>query len=151
MPVEPLQSNGVGAECARTNGGPSMSSLVSGIVNDAQQLIRDEVALARQEIKEELIKARTAAVSFAIGLTVAALGAVLLSFFLVYLLHRASGGTDNAAIPLWAWFLIWGVIFVGAGGGLFAVAYSRVKNINLVPRQTVETMKENVRWIKNQT
>jgi hypothetical protein len=151
MPVEPLQSNGPAASCARTHDGPSMSSLVSGIITDAQQLIRDEVALARQEIKEELIKARTAAMSFAIGGVVAALGVVLLSFFLVHLLHWATGGTDTAGVPLWLCFLIFGVLFVGAGGALFAVAYSRVKSIHLVPRQTVETMKENVRWIKNQT
>lgn len=151
MPVEPIRRDGLGAECVRADGGPSMSSLVSGIISDAQQLIRDEIALARQEIKEELVKARTAAVSFALGLTVAALGAILLSFFLVYLLWWVCGGVDSSAVPLWAWFLIWGVIFTGAGGALFAIAYTRVRNINLVPRQTVETMKENVRWIKNQT
>jgi hypothetical protein len=128
-----------------------MSSLVGGIINDAQQLIRDEVALARQEIKEELIKARVVAMSVAVGGVVATLGVVLLAFFLVHLLHWATGGADNASVPLWLCFLIFGVIFVGVGGALFAVAYFRLKSIHLVPRQTVETMKENVRWIKNQT
>ncbi|HZU37428.1 MAG TPA: phage holin family protein [Gemmataceae bacterium] len=151
MPIEAMRTNGAAAECARTDGAPSMSSLVTGIVSDAQQLIRDEVALARQEIKEELVKAKMALVLASGGLALVALSAILLSFFLVHLLHQVTGGGDPAIVPLWAWFLIWGVVFLLGGGGLLAAAYSNFKNINLVPRQTVETMKENVRWLKNQT
>jgi hypothetical protein len=149
MPIEPIRTDGVTSECAHTNGAPSMTSLVNGIIGDAQQLIRDEVALAKQEIKEEVAKAGKALAIAAGALVVALLGAILLSFFLVYLLHWGTGATDTAAVPLWAWFLIWSFVFLVAGGGLFAFAYGRFKQINLVPRQTMETMKENVRWIKN--
>lgn len=151
MPIESMRTDGAAGECARTDGATSMSSLVTGIISDAQQLIRDEVALARQEIKEELVKARLALALAAGGLALAVLSAILLSFFLVHLLHQVSGGADPAVVPLWAWFLIWGVVFLLAGGGLLAAAYSNFRKINLVPRQTVETMKENVRWLKNQT
>jgi len=101
-------------------------------------------------VKEEVVKARTGLILAGGGLALALLSAILLSFFLVYLLHWAFGGTDTSAVPLWAWFLIWGVIFLIGGGGLLAAAYSNFKKINLVPRQTVESMKENVRWLKNQ-
>lgn len=150
MAVESIHTAGASAECARSNGAPSMSTLVSGIIGDAQQLIRDEMALARRELKEEIIKARTAAIFFAGAAGAGLLGAILFSFFLVTLLHWASGGTDTAAVPLWAWFLIWSFVFFVFGGGLGAFAYGRLKEIHLVPRQTMETMKENVQWIKNQ-
>lgn len=150
MAVESARTDGISAECGRNNGAPTMTSLVSGIIGDAQQLIRDEVALARQEIKEEIVKARNAVVFFAGAAIAALLGAILFSFFLVRLLHWASGGADPAAVPLWAWFLIWSFVFFAIGGGLAAFAYGRFKEIHLVPRQTMETMKENVQWIKNQ-
>jgi protein-S-isoprenylcysteine O-methyltransferase Ste14 len=130
---------------APTENNQSMSSLVNGIINDAQQLIRQEVALARREMLNEVNKAKTAAVAFGIGAAVGALAAVLLSFFLVYLLTWATG------LPEWVWFLVVGVLFAAAAGWLFFAAKRKLEQISLVPRQTVETMKENVQWMKTQT
>jgi len=124
---------------------PSMASLVGGIVQDAQQLIRQELLLARQEVQQEVDKAKAVAVSFGAAVAVSVLGAVLLCFMLVYALHEAAG------LPLWASFAIVGAGFVVIGGILLAVAKNRANAIHLVPRQTVQTMRENVQWLKNQT
>src|SRR5919204_42605 len=45
----------------------SMSSLVGGIISDAQQLIRQELLLARREVQQEVNKAKMAALSLAAG------------------------------------------------------------------------------------
>jgi len=129
----------------QTDAPPSMASLVGGIVNDAQQLIRQEILLARREVQQEVDKAKGAAVSFGAAVALAVLGAVLLSFMLVYVLHEAAG------LPLWASYAIVGAGFAILGGILLAVAKNRASDIRLVPRQTAETMKENVQWLKNQT
>jgi hypothetical protein len=133
--------------------GPSMTSLVSGIIGDAQQLIRQEVALAKREIQEELNKAKVAAISFGIGLGVAVMAGLMFILMLVFLIHWLAGGwhDDHAWIPLWGSFAIVGGLFILTGGVLFLVAKNKVSQIDLVPRRTVETMKENVQWIKNQT
>jgi hypothetical protein len=138
-------------ENLQTEAQPSVTSLVGGIVNDAQQLIRQEVALARREFQEELNKVKVAAVSFGIGIAIGALGGVLLCLMLVFLLWHLTGYPDPAAVPLWGCFGIVGLVFLLVGAGLFYAAKSKVESISLVPRQTVETMKENVQWIKNQT
>lgn len=132
-------------ENVHTDSSPSMSSLVGGIVQDAQQLIRQEVTLARQELQQELDKAKTAAVSFGAAVGVGALSAVLLSFMLVYLL------SDTAGLPWWASFAIVGGVLAVVGGILMAVAKNQASEVHLMPRQTVETMRENVQWLKNQT
>src|SRR4051794_38060681 len=124
---------------------PSISSLVGGIINDAQQLIRQEVALARKEIQEELGKAKSAAVSMAAGLALAVVGGLLLCQMLVYLLQDLTG------LPLWGCFAIVGGTFLLLAVVLALVARNMVGRIDVVPRQTVETMKENVQWIKSQT
>ncbi|MCI0455759.1 MAG: phage holin family protein [Gemmataceae bacterium] len=124
---------------------PSMATLVGGIVNDAQQLIRQEMLLARREVQQELDKTKTAAVSFGTAVAVLTLGALLLCFMLVYVLHEAAG------LPLWGSFAVVGGVFAILGGILLAVAKNQASDISLVPRQTVETMRENVQWLKNQT
>jgi thiamine transporter ThiT len=124
---------------------PSMASLVGGIVHDAQQLIQQEILLARREMQQELDKTKTAAVSFGAAVTVLGLGAILVCFMLVYMLHEVAG------LPLWGSFAIFGAGFVLGGGILFTVAKNKASAISMVPRQTVETMRENVQWLKNQT
>jgi protein-S-isoprenylcysteine O-methyltransferase Ste14 len=124
---------------------PSMASLVGGIVQDAQQLIRQEVTLARRELQQEMDKAKTAAVSFGAAVLVLAFGALLLCFMFVYLL------VEMAGLPVWASFAIVGGVLAAVGGILLAVAKNKASEVSLVPRQTVETIKENVQWLKNQT
>ena len=38
-----------------------------------------------------------------------------------------------------------------AGGALVAAGKKRAGSIHLVPEQTIDTMKDNVKWLKNQT
>ena len=48
----------------------SISALLSGIVGDAQHLVRQEIALARQEIREEIAAAKEAGTAMAIAGTI---------------------------------------------------------------------------------
>ena len=80
------------------NGTPTMSSLVTGIISDTQKLLRQEVALAKQEFKEEIDKARNAAVSMAVGAGLAAVGGILFSVMCVQLIALVLPLT---ATPLW--------------------------------------------------
>jgi hypothetical protein len=125
----------------------SVSTLVGGIIEDAQQLIRQEVMLARREIQEEVAKAKGAAAALALGAAVLFFGGMLLCFMLVYLVTWAT----NDWIPLWGSFAIFGGCFAGLGAALLYNARARASDIHLVPRRTVETMRENVQWIRNQT
>jgi len=125
----------------------SVSTLVGGIIDDAQQLVRQEIALARREVTEELTKAKTAAASLAVGAAVLFFGAMLFCFMLVYLITWLS----HDWIPLWGSFAIVGACLSAIGIGLLLAARNKASDIHLVPRQTVETMRENVQWIKSQT
>lgn len=129
----------------------SVSTLVSGIVQDAQQLVRQEMALARQEIKEEINKAIVAAVSFAVAGVVGVVGCWMVCLMLVYLLWSMTGHRDDASVPLWGCYGIVAALFLAVGTTLFYIAKSKASQIDLIPRRTVESVKENVQWIKNQT
>jgi membrane-bound ClpP family serine protease len=125
----------------------SVSSLAGGIINDAQELIRQEMRLARAEIRQEVDKAKMAALSLAVGGFIAVLGVILLCFGIAHLITWGTG----EAIPLFGSFLIIGFALAVGGGALLFLARTKASEIHLVPPQTAETMRENVQWLKNQT
>jgi hypothetical protein len=125
----------------------SVSTLVGGIVTDAQALLKQELALLKREVADEVAKAKQAAISLSIGIGSAALGALLLCFMLVHLLQWAF----PEQLPLWGCFGIVGAVLAIAGGAFVAAGKKQAGSIHLVPEQTIDTMKDNVKWLKNQT
>jgi hypothetical protein len=124
-----------------------MTSLLAGIVEDIQTLVRQEINLARQEMRQEWEKTKTAIASMAVGAGMLAFSSVLLAFMLVYLLNWLT----SERIPLWGCFGIIGGIIAAVGVSLLFFGKQRASEIHVVPPRTAETMKENVQWIKNQT
>ena len=123
----------------------SMASLLGGIASDIQTLVRQEITLAKTEMLREWDKAKTAAESIAAGAAVLAVGALLLCLCVVSVLHEA------IPLPWWASFLIVGGVLTVAGAVLFLVGRARAAQVNVIPPQTAETLRENVQWIRNQT
>jgi len=123
----------------------SMAQLLSGIVGDAQELVRKEIALARQEIREEIGNAKNAGIKLAIAGGVLAIGGLLL------VLTLAQGLADLLNWPTWAGYGVVGVVLAIVGYFLLSSAQKQIKEISPVPEKTVETIKENVEWIKDRT
>jgi uncharacterized membrane protein YdjX (TVP38/TMEM64 family) len=128
-----------------TESSPSVASLLGGIVSDLQTLIRQEMALAKSEMIREWDKAKTAAGSMASGAAVLALGGFFLCVTIACVL------TEVVGLPWWGSFLIVGGVLTGAGAVLFLFGRSRAAEVHVVPPQTVETLKEDVQWMRNQT
>jgi hypothetical protein len=123
----------------------SLATLLSGIVGDAQELVRKEIALARQEIREELSVAKDAGTALVIA------GAVLGVGGLFLLITLALGLADLLDWPAWAGFGVVGLVAAIAGAVMLSSARQRLQQVHPVPERTVETMKENVEWIKDRT
>jgi hypothetical protein len=121
---------------------PTLVELVSDLANDAKQLLRQELALAKYEIREEIRKAKSALISLGIGIGLAAIGGLLLIVMLVHVLNAFAG------LPLWSCYAIVGGVCAIMGIVLLYKGKYRLAQIDMIPQQTVETMKENVRWIK---
>jgi hypothetical protein len=117
-----------------TTGEASVTSLVRGIVNDAQELFRQQLALFKAEFREDMRKTREAALSLVVGVGVALFGVLLLLFALVYLLSWASG------LALWASFAIFGGIVLAAGLGLIYAGKKRFESFNPLPDQSAEAL-----------
>src|SRR5689334_8978292 len=122
----------------------SVSELISGLVNDAQQLVHREIDLAKREVAIEVDKVKQGAVALGAGAGLAVIGALLLGHMLVYLVQALTG------LSLWVSYLIVGAIFAIGGGILLMQGLKRIQNVDPVPRETIESVKEDIQWIKEQ-
>jgi hypothetical protein len=129
----------------------SMTGLLRGIINDIGDLIRQEIRFARSEIKSDARKVLRAGAALALGAGVAGLGVVLVAFMLVHLIHTLSlpAGTAEPGIPLWGCFGIVAAVFLAVGGLMVFMGVKGFQNVNPLPDETANNVKENVEWIMN--
>ncbi|GAA0277004.1 phage holin family protein [Cryptosporangium japonicum] len=132
---------GVPSEPTHDVGNASVGELVKNVANDLTTLVRQEIALAKAETKEEVTKAGKAGGAFG--------GAGLAGWLALLFISLAVMYGLGEVIPVgWA-ALIVGVLWAIGAAALAAYGRSKVKEVNPVPKRTVETVKEDVRWVQN--
>jgi hypothetical protein len=115
----------------------STGELASGIVEDAQRLVRLEIELAKIELREMAIRNGVAA-----GLLGAALSLLMIAFLVAVPVTLVVLGGH--------WW--WGLVYFGACllvAGAFGIA--GVKLLKLKPQRTVESVKETKEWFSDLT
>ena len=119
----------------------SIGDLVKNVANDLTTLVRQEIALAKAETKEEVTKAGKAGGAFG--------GAGLAGWLALLFISLAVMYGLGEVIPVgWA-ALIVGVLWAIGAAALAAYGRSKAREVNPVPKRTVETVKEDVRWVQN--
>jgi len=129
----------------------SLTSLVSGIVNDFQDLVKQQLRLTRQEIETELRKSKEPVLLLAAGWLVCHLGGIAICLMLALLLHwlGAPAGTDPSSLPLWACFALVGSLLLIAGGAMLLMGKKKMEAIGTPMHETVQALKENIEWKTN--
>ena len=121
----------------------SFSELLGEVTGDLQTLFRQEVALAKAELREEAVKAGKAA-GFLSGATVAGyLAVLLLSFAVVFGLAELIGLGWAALVVAVVWAIVAAVLAV--------VGRNRMREVSPKPERTIETLKEDAQWAKHPT
>lgn len=118
-----------------------VGALVSDLMRDLSLLVRQEVELARAELAEKGRAAATGAALFAVAAVIglAALGALTAGLVLVFATFLDS----------WLAALLVGAGLIALAGLLAVVGRGRLQEATPpVPEQTLETVKEDVRWVK---
>lgn len=123
------------------SGDPSIGDLLSEISTDLSQLVRDEIELAKAEIKQESTKA---------GKAVGMLGGAGYAGHLVLLLGSLTLIFALANVMNIAWAaLIVTVVWAVVAAVLYTTGRKRLRTVNLKPEQTVETLKEDAQWARH--
>jgi uncharacterized membrane protein YqjE len=140
-PDEPQYRRGTGAGMARESQ-RSTAEIMGDIVSNIQEIIRSEVRLAKTELKEEASKLARAGLMMVVG---GVLGFYALGFLLVTIMNAIA-----LAVPVWAASLIVTFLLVAATAVFIGVGRSRMKEVH-PPQKTIQSVKENVEWARNQT
>jgi hypothetical protein len=129
---------------ARAND-PSLSSLVGGIVDDAQKLIEHQFALLKLDVRKEIDRARDAWIMLGAAVGLLSAGGLLLMFMLVHLLEWLT----RPYLEWWACYTLVGGAVALAGGVVYYRAKQKLGTLNIVPEETAQGIKENLQWKTN--
>jgi hypothetical protein len=135
---------------ARTNGrrpvrdAPSpeteIGALFGELSEEARLLVRQEVELAKAEIRESTQHASGVGAGF---------GAAALVGYLALALLAVAGGLGLAELmPAGFAFLIVGLVLALGAGIAFMVGKKNLKALSPVPHKTIETIKEDISWLR---
>ena len=120
----------------------SLGELVADMTSDISTLMRKEMELAKVELKEEVGRAGKAGGTLGAGAVTAYFALLFASLALAWLLDQVM------PVPL-AFFIV-AVLYGIAAAVLISRGRQQLKQVDPVPRQTVETLKEDVEWAKAQ-
>lgn len=122
---------------------PTLGELITSLSDDFTKLIRNEIRLARVETMEAVSTASRGAGMLAAGGMVAYAGLILVLIALSILLGQA---LEN----YWLSTLIVGAVVLIIGAVLLFSGKSALQKVNVTPEKTIETLKEDARWVKEQ-
>ena len=120
--------------------GRSVGELIGQVTSDLSTLMKQELDLAKAELRHEASKAGKAGSMLGAGGVLAHLTLVFLALALMFAL-------GNVMDLGWA-ALIVGVLLAIGAGVLFSVGRRKLREVNPKPEQTVETVKEDVKWAR---
>jgi TRAP-type C4-dicarboxylate transport system permease small subunit len=121
----------------------TLGELFADLARDTGVLVRQEVGLATNEMTHKATRVAQQLAVLAVG------GFVLYAGFLG-LLTAAIIGLATLGLPWWIAALVVGAVICVAGAVVVQRGLSSLKRADLAPRQTMQTLKEDTQWAKEQ-
>ena len=128
-----------------------LPNLFSRLADDVMELVNSQLALFKVEIKEEANAYARGAAMIAFGAAVAIVGFALLNVaiaFAVSTLFSQANFSQPASYALG--FLVTGGFYVLVGAIVVLIMKNRLARRNLVPERTVQELRKDKQWLKNE-
>jgi hypothetical protein len=119
-----------------------LGDLFSDLATEMSNLVRQEVSLAKVEVTQKAKYVGRNVGYLVVGGAVAYAALLAILAAIVMLLARV--------MPHWGATLIVGVVVGAIGWMLIGKAMMALQQADLTPRETVETLKEDATWMKQQ-
>jgi uncharacterized membrane protein YqjE len=129
----------------------SLPSLVTRLGDDVMQLFDTKLSLLKVEIKEEANAFARASTMIALGGVIAAIGFALVNVavaFGVSILFAEANMSQPAKYALG--FVITGLFYLVVGAVVVSVMKNRLSKVDVVPNRTVEELRKDKQWLKNE-
>ena len=134
---------------ARTD--ESLPTLFSRLGDDVMELFNSQLALFKVEIKEEASAYARGVTSIAVGAVIAVVGFALLNVaiaFAVSTLFAQANFSQPASYALG--FVVTGAFYLIVGAILVMLIKNRLAKQELVPQRTVQELRKDKQWLKNE-
>ncbi len=120
----------------------SLGDLFTELATETGTLVRQEVSLAQTEITQKAARVGKNVGYLAVGGAVAFTAMLAVTAAVILLLALW--------IPAWLSALVVGLAIGVAAYFMISSAINSLSKTDAVPRETIETIKEDARWIKNE-
>ncbi len=128
----------------------TLGSLLTELREESTTLLRQEIALAKAEINEKAAHIGKNTLELATGGALAYAGLIVLLIGVALLVSRvfvALGLRPEMAV--WLGPVAVGLIVAVIGAGMVARAKKAISAEKVFPRETMESLKDDKRWIQN--
>jgi uncharacterized membrane protein YqjE len=122
---------------------PALGDLFRQLAQDSATLVRQEMALAKAELKTNVKSVARDAVMVGVGGILALVGAMVL---LAAVVVAVGDALDN----YWLGALIVAALFLIVGGLLAMSNLKKLKQEEVAPTRTLETLKEDKQWLQSE-
>ena len=119
---------------------PSLRDIVAGVADDAQSLVRGEIALARVEMSQKLSEAIKGMIWVVVGM--------LFAFSALVIIMIAAAAALTIIVPAWAASLIVAVIALVVGGIAARAGLAMLSIDNLTPTRTTHSVNKDAQMVK---
>ncbi len=135
----------------RNNDAEGLPNLFSRLGDDVMQLFNSQLALFKVEIKEEANAYARGITMIAIGAVIATVGFALLNVaiaFAVSTLFAQANFSQPASYALG--FVVTGGFYLLVGAIVVMLMKNRLAKQDLVPQRTVQELRKDKQWLKNE-
>jgi uncharacterized membrane protein YqjE len=123
-----------------SNANGTVTSLVSGILEDAHKLVRQQFEMLKAEVHEDFQKSKRAAEFGGLGVVLLTVGILGLVTAIAYFLH------DEFQLSMWVSWAITSGVFIVLGIALATTSYLLLERFNPLPKKTFHALQENLQW-----
>ena len=127
----------------------SLPALFGRLGDDVMTLLDTKLSLAKVEIKEEMAVYTRGGAMIGVGAVLASIGFVLLNVAIAFLISTLFT-FDRQPLNYAFGFIITGVLYLVIGGILVMVMKNRLAAQPLVPDRSIEELRKDKQWLKNE-
>jgi len=129
----------------------SLPSLIGRLGDDVMQLVDTKLSLLKVEFKEDANEFARDGALIAVGGVVAAIGFALLNVAVAFGISTLFANTDLSQPAKYAiGFASAGVLYLIVGAIMVTVMKNRLAKQRLVPDRTIEELRKDKQWLKNE-
>ncbi len=129
----------------------SLTGLVSRLGDDVMQLFDTKLSLLKVEIKEEVNAYARGGIAISLGGIVAAVGFAFVNIAVAFAVSTLFANTNLSQPAKYAvGFVVTGLFYVIVGGIVILLVKNRLAKQDLVPSRTLEELRKDKQWVKNE-